>query len=205
MANVSKIEQAVGQPEVAQALLRQAIAIHRRSVGEESPRLASALEAFADSLRSVGRLDEAEAALTEAMAIMRLRRGDDHPSMAALFVTEARLLLARGRAADAETTVRKALSIRERVMPGDDPRLALTRAVLGEALTTLTRYAEAEPLLLEAHRVYNSQSGRVMRDARYTVARLVALYDAWGRPNRAAPYRALLAQPRQPVAPPTGR
>jgi serine/threonine protein kinase/tetratricopeptide (TPR) repeat protein len=204
MANVSKIEQAVGQPEVAQALLRQAIAIRRRSVGEESPRLAGTLEAFADSLRSVGRLDEAEAALAEAMAIMRLHRAEDHPSMAPLFVTEARLLLARGRAADAETAVRRALSIRQRVMPGDDPRLALTRAVLGEALTTLTRYAEAEPLLLEAHRVYNSQSGRIMRDARDTVARLVALYDAWGRPDRAAAFRTLLAQ-TQPVSPTTSR
>jgi hypothetical protein len=57
----------------------------------------------------------------------------------------------------------------------------------------LARYGEAETLLLDAQRDLDATAGPHSRDARETLTRLAALYDAWQRPDKAATYRALLA------------
>lgn len=54
------------------------------------------------------------------------------------------------------------------------------------------RYAEAEPLLVHSYDEIHISQGD--RDPRTTAAlkRMVTLYDAWQKPERAAQYRALL-------------
>jgi hypothetical protein len=95
----------------------------------------------------------------------------------------------RGQAAAAEPLLRRALAVRERTYPPDDWRTAATKSHLGAALTAGRRYAEAEPLLLAAVKVLKDVPGRQGKEARSARARLVSLYDAWGRPEKAAPYR----------------
>jgi serine/threonine protein kinase/tetratricopeptide (TPR) repeat protein len=189
--NVSLIELDLGNYAAAEALSRRAIEIYRSSIGSADPRVAGTLNNLAYALREQGRLDEAAAALDEAMAIARLKRGDDHPQLTTLMVSQARVRLARGEAGAAEALLRDALRPREGDWADDDPRLATTRSLLGASLTALRRYGEAEPLLLDAHRVLKDARGRWSRDARATAGRLVALYGALGRPEKAAPYRAL--------------
>ncbi len=55
------------------------------------------------------------------------------------------------------------------------------------------RYAEAEPLLLDADRNLAAISDAWAADKRAVVTHLITLYDAWGKPDQAAPYRAELA------------
>ena len=65
-------------------------------------------------------------------------------------------------------------------------------SLLGAAYTRLSRFAEAEPYLLRAYEllpVAPGSEGPKAREARANLARLVALYEAWGRPEKAAPYR----------------
>ena len=62
-------------------------------------------------------------------------------------------------------------------------------SVLGAALMALARYDEAE-VLLNAQRVLKDIPGAQGQEARATRTRLVALYEAWGRPEKAAVYRA---------------
>jgi hypothetical protein len=68
-----------------------------------------------------------------------------------------------------------------------------TKSLLGATLAALARYDEAETVLLDAQRDLDATAGPQSRDARATLTRLVALYDAWQRPEEAAAYRALLA------------
>jgi tetratricopeptide (TPR) repeat protein len=61
---------------------------------------------------------------------------------------------------------------------------------LGECLCALQRYAEAEPLLFysyEALQRENSVPARVLREAH---ERLVKLYEAWGKADKAKEWRA---------------
>ena len=101
----------------------------------------------------------------------------------------ARIEVNRRRAAEGEKLAREALRRRAQMYPKGDWRIGSAKSVLAEALTVLGRYAEAEALLLDAHAVLRDVPGPQGRDAKATRERLVALYDTWGRPDAAPPYR----------------
>jgi eukaryotic-like serine/threonine-protein kinase len=68
---------------------------------------------------------------------------------------------------------------------------------LGEVLTSRKKYSDAEPLLLRAYRGLKPPAGQEPEPARQlcfteTLDRLVRLYDAWGKPEEAARWRAKL-------------
>lgn len=72
---------------------------------------------------------------------------------------------------------------------------ALTKAALGECLTTQKRFEEAEPLLIESYNDLKASQGEQNPRTVEALRFLVGLYDLWKRPDRAAPYRALLPKP----------
>ena len=92
----------------------------------------------------------------------------------------------------AEALLRPALAIREK---GDRDAWGLFRAqaFLGECLAGQQRYAEAEPLLLEGYQGMLARKGRIAAPYRYPVdnAResIVQLYQAWGKPEKAAEWK----------------
>ena len=140
-------------------------------------------------LREQGKYDEAQATIEEAIAIATPALRADHPRLAAYKLTLARLYLAHKDGARAEPLLRDTLAIRERVYPPDDWRIGDAKGVLGQSLVLLARYDEAEALLLDARRLLKDRPGLQGREARAIPQRLVALYEAWGRPDQAAIYR----------------
>jgi tetratricopeptide (TPR) repeat protein len=148
------------------------------------------------TLREQGRYDEAAAALEKAITIVRAARGDDHPLMAMVLMNRARVHMARGEARAAAPLFERALLIRQHAYPEDDWRIAAAKSYLGGVRTALARYQEAEALLVDAHRVLKDE-GASQKDARANITRLIALYEAWGRPDQAAIYR-LSSRPGNP-------
>ena len=70
---------------------------------------------------------------------------------------------------------------------------AMYRSDLGECLTKFNQFAEAEHKLLEARRVTMSTSHEHER-VQDAVRRLASLYEAWGKPKKAAEYLTMLPQ-----------
>jgi serine/threonine protein kinase len=186
--NVALVTQARGDHAAAETMFRQSLAIDRKAVGAHHPTNALTLNNLSHSLREQGEHDEAADALEEAMRITRSTRGAEHPEMAMLMVNRARVHLARGDAKAAEPLLARALRIRRRAFPEDDWRIAVTKSILGQSLTVLARYREAEALLVDADRVLNDAPSR-QDQAKANIRRLVALYEAWDRPEAAAIYR----------------
>lgn len=178
-----------GEYAEAETLCRRSLAIGRRALGADHPDIAPKLNNLAHALREQGKHEEAAAAIGEGLRIARPALGDDHPLVGTLVGNLARVHLARGEAGAAEPLLRQALATRRRAFPEGDWRIGTVESLLGEALTVLGRYAEAEPLLLAAHGVLADVPGPQGRDAKATRSRLVALYEAWGFPAKAAPYR----------------
>ena len=84
--------------------------------------------------------------------------------------------------------IQEALAIFRVKMPGQW-WIEYAESVRGACLTGLGRYAEAEPLLLGAYPVLQKNpDAAVRRDA---LGRIVELYQAWGKPDKAADFRAL--------------
>jgi hypothetical protein len=92
--------------------------------------------------------------------------------------------------------VRENLPVHSRILGDNDWRTAEARSLLGEALTGLERYEEAETYLLAGHASLDESlpAGRRTQKLPPAVERLVRLYDAWGKPEKAAEWRAKLAE-----------
>ena len=98
-----------------------------------------------------------------------------------------------GDPAAAESWLRRSLEERQRASPDNPLRIAESQVEWGACLVQLGRYAEAEGFLLEAYRVFRSDGvAPAEAMARTSLRRLIALYEGWNKPARAAEYRSLL-------------
>ena len=187
----------------AEAMLRRALDIARRTLGEKHPVVATTLNSLSHVLASQRRYEEAAAALQEALAIARPALGNGHQLVAIYATNLALVQLVRHQAVAAEALLREALPIRARA-PGlvpsrrrtiseDDWSVATTKALLGNSLVAQRRYADAEAVLLGARRDLDVTPKPSARDVKATISGLVQLYEAWGKREAAAAYRARLA------------
>ena len=93
-----------------------------------------------------------------------------------------------------EAYITESIDILRGVLSDDHLQIAFSKSQLGECLVGQGRYEEAEELLIPAHIAIVRAQGK---DNFYTVdslSRIVKLYDAWGRPARATPYRTEFAE-----------
>ncbi len=88
----------------------------------------------------------------------------------------------------AEATVREAIR-RQSYDGGEAWRRQSMRSVLGATLAAQQRYREAESLLTSSHSALASATGKNSRYAEEARRRVVEMYEAWGKPERAAAYR----------------
>ncbi len=192
MNNLATSLHSLGNNDDAERLHRQALEIWRTSFGEEHAELAITMANLASVLHSKGDDDEAEQLFREALAMARRVEGEKHPEVAARLNDLAGFLADRGEARAAMPLVGEAMEIYRVAFPESHWRIAFTRSVLGACLAGLGRYQEAEDLLLEAYRVLRDDKGERTRYARYAARRIVVLYEAWGREDQAAEYRAVM-------------
>ena len=66
----------------------------------------------------------------------------------------------------------------------------MVRELLAEARIRLGKYAEAEPVARETYRGYLELYGPEASRTHKARNRLIELYEAWGRPEKAAEWRA---------------
>jgi tetratricopeptide (TPR) repeat protein len=145
-----------------------------------------------------GRYDEAAASLEAALKIGRTALGNEHQLVGIYSINLGVVQLERKDFASAESLLREGLRIRalspqlvpnrRRILPEDDWSLAAIKSLLGASLTGLGRYSEAEEALLEARLDLAARPASARRDIGATVDRLAALYQAWGKPDKAAAY-----------------
>jgi len=132
----------------------------------------------------------AEALLRTVVARIRQTRGDSSRPLGDALVVLGECLLREGKFSSAEPVLREGVPILEREQPGLTPAFA-AQNLLGWALLGQKKYADAEPLLV------NSYEGLKRRDAQrpdrsraLTLKeggeRVVQLYEAWGKPEKAA-------------------
>jgi hypothetical protein len=101
-------------------------------------------------------------------------------------------LVDQGRAREAESFLRESLKLRRAALPGDHWLIASSEQVLGSCLFALHRYRDAEPLLLHAHRGLAATVGETHERTLDTRKSLIALYEAWDKPQLAREWRAEL-------------
>lgn len=106
--------------------------------------------------------------------------------------TLGRVLLRKGEFVQAEPYLREAVEIdREspRAKRGRYIEWAEKQSLLGECLTRLGQYSQAESLLVGSLPTIEKCRGEKYAERQKAIDRIIALYEAWGRPDKAAAYR----------------
>ena len=187
--NLASLLHDKGEYAAAESLYRQTLAIDRKVYGDEHQEIVTDLTKLATLLHDKGDLDEAERLYRQALDLGRQIMREGHPRLSMTLLGYGRLWVAQGHAAEAEAFLREALAIRKDVLSEGDWRIAETAAALGVCLAALARYDEAETLLQQSYQILDAHRGRQDRYTQRALAGLVALYEAWGKPDRARAYR----------------
>jgi serine/threonine protein kinase len=159
---------------------------------------------LAHCYQSLGRWAEAESLRRDELARVRKTapfdsaRLDRDPADGALAELGINLL-SQAKYAEAEQVLRECLAIREVKIP-DHWRRYSAMCGLGGALLGQAKYAEAEPLLVQGYEGFKAretkmsslEKTRTTQLMRQAGERVVALYEAWGRPEMAVAWRAKL-------------
>jgi eukaryotic-like serine/threonine-protein kinase len=192
--NLADVLDHKGDHAGAEGLSRETVAMRRKALGNEHPDVARSLSTFGRALHHEHRLAEAEKAFRESLEIRRKALPVDHPDIATSLIELGDVLAAEGQAPPAEAMLREALEIRRKKLPNEDPGIAEAESALGACLTRLRKFDDAESLLLRSYQVLRSKQGASasMQEAR---RRLIDLYNAWGKPEKAAQYRTNLPKP----------
>jgi non-specific serine/threonine protein kinase/serine/threonine-protein kinase len=181
--------EAKGDLRGAERLYRDSLDMRLRLLGADHPDVTRSRYALAYLLRAKGDAEGAARLGREVLALRGHVLPDAHPMVAGAMQILGLSLVDLGQAREAEPLLRESLELRRKALPPSHWLVASSESVLGGCLTAERRFEEAESLLLRAHASFESSRGP--NDARTleTRQRLVALYEAWGRPDRAAPFR----------------
>ena len=193
MLYLADVMEKQGRLDEAERLYRESQAIHRRVLGERHPQLITSLANLGGLLLRRGELDEADQKYRESLAILSGQSEKNHVWTAATLNNLARVAVARGEYAEGETLIREALATFRKSALGEGSwRIANAESILGACLAGQGRYREAEELLLASYPIVRDNTLASAVYTRDLLARLVALYESWGKPAEAAEYRRLL-------------
>ncbi|MEZ4456969.1 MAG: serine/threonine-protein kinase [Gemmatimonadales bacterium] len=183
-----------GKTAAADSAYQRVVLMRRRLLGEEHPDYAFTLFTYAGFVLDQGRFDEAARLSRAVLALRGKTLGESHPAVAAALQTLGRCLDRLGDPAGAEAALIESLDLRRRFVPEGSWLVASSESVLGEHYATAYQYQRAERLLTRADTGLSATQGPDAPRTLVNLRRLVALYDAWRRPDLAARYRERLGE-----------
>ena len=159
------------------------------------PNLRFVRDPLLDTYIKLGRSDEAAALVDETLAEARAVLPADSPQLAGVLANVGSSLLKTKSWAQAEMVLREAVTIRESKEP-DDWKTFHTKSMLGAAMLGQMKYALAEPLVIQGYEGMKAREATIPAIAKHRLfeaaERVVRLYEAWGKPEAAAGWKARL-------------
>ncbi len=189
--NMGFLLRSQGKPSEAEPYYREALEGKRRVLGDDHPGTLTSINNMGFLLQRQGKLSEAELYFREALDGRRRVLGEDHSGTLISIGNLGDLYGRLGRHAEAEALFVEALEGLRRTREPD----TLTGATLrkyGACLTRQKRHAEAEAALLEAYEILTAAVGADHPQTLRVPSDLVETYESWGKPNKAAEWRAKL-------------
>jgi serine/threonine protein kinase/tetratricopeptide (TPR) repeat protein len=195
--NLAGVLKARGDRAGADQALTEALRIRRKLLPPDHARVAQSIGNLAVFYAGNAEYARAKPLLREAVALEEKSIGPDHPDHAVTLTNLGSLLMLEGGAdAEAEGLLRRALAIRREKLPPGDSRTAYTQALLGRSLLRQKRYEEAESALTGALTDLRQAGPRAESRVAAVLDDLALLYEATGRPEKAAEARASRPAPR---------
>ena len=175
--------------EEAGPLMQQTVDLAQKIWGLQHANTLAVTHNLGVFMLSQNKWEEAEKVCRETLASRRKILSDGNAQIADSLVSLGEALVANAKSTEAEPLLREAIGIYAKTLPPGHVRAAQARSVLGGALGSLGRYQEAEPLVVESARLFEADRGISSLQRRRARARVVKLYDAWGKPQDAQQWR----------------
>ena len=187
-----------GKYEQAEALYNTALKSRLEVSGPQHPDTLGAMHNLAELLRKEVKYAEAEVLFNKALEGERRVLGPDNPATTNTVASLGELRLQQRQYSEAEALLRDALSGQEKKDRENWKRYNY-QILLGASLVGQGEYDEAEPLLLSGYQGLIERTATIPWESRSAVdhaaARIVHLYQAWGKPDQAADWRNRLPRP----------
>ena len=187
-----------GKPAAADSAYLETLTLRKQLLGSDHPDYAFTLMNYSGFLFDQHRYEEAAADSREILALRGKTLPESHPSIAYSLQTLGRSLDRQGDSAGARAVLEESLALRRRYIGPASWLAGNSEGVLGEHYTIVKQYAKAEEVLLHANDVLSHALGAGHPRVATNVHRLVTLYDAWGKPAKAAEFAAKLPAPAKP-------
>ncbi len=144
-------------------------------------------------LETQGRIADLESVLQTMLEIDQDLLGKEHINTLRSMSWLAEFLYNQDKLSEAEAIFSQTVSTGRRVLPEGDQSLGTFLREHGRCLTALQQYDEAEAALLESYLILSAINPRKALTINAGRA-LVELYEAWGKPAKAAEWRAKMAE-----------
>ena len=162
---LARLYRASGRAEQSQALLVEALSLHRQTAGLKSAEVAVTLAELGSVAASLGRREAADAYLAEAVGIARTLPREQATDAVAVFLDAGHTAVSDGDAQSAVRHFHYAESLLREAAVTDGNELIETLFGLGNALNQLGQPAQAEAPILESlvmtERLYGLQHSRL--------------------------------------------
>ena len=195
--NVAAAYRELGRFREAEPLFLDAADGARRTLGLSHPYTQSFLQGLAGCYVDLRQPQKAEPLWRELMAHWKENEGADSLKYANGLASLSLILFRLQKPAEAELLLRECLQIRESRHPNEWTSF-YTMSLIGDCLLAQQQYADAEPLLLRGFEGLETLLAKLPPRDRVrrteAIERLVKLYEAWGKPDVAAPWRAKLTE-----------
>jgi len=185
-----------GKSTEAEGLLRRVLETQQRAYGGRDVRIAVTLDSLGKIAEKRGDLRAAQADFSRAFDIAQTIWGGANYNTAILKADLGDAHLRRGRIALAEQELREAVQVLVAKLPPGDAHIGAVEASWGRSLLREKRYVEAEKQLAAGHEILARQ--RHSPQIRESCEDLVAVYEALHKPDKAAKFRAELADTAKP-------
>jgi serine/threonine protein kinase/tetratricopeptide (TPR) repeat protein len=179
----------------AEDLLTRTLKVSRRVVGAEHEETLKVMASLASIYEEQGRHDQAEPLFRRALISGRRQPGNDSVVVAQIAFRLGRSLSKQQKYVEAESFLREALKTGEAQL-ADDWKMFMIKSELGSSLLGQKKFALAEPLLTQGYEGMKERAANIPRRNKGRLQeagqRLVELYEAWGKKDKAAQWRKKL-------------
>jgi serine/threonine protein kinase/tetratricopeptide (TPR) repeat protein len=203
-SNLAEAYRQAGRLAEAVAMYEETLKRSIARLGPGHPGTLTVRNNLAAAYQSSGRNEEAIGLLREVAPAIAKAFGPGHPNTLRSSNRLAGLLVQAGRWAEAEPLLRESLKITG-AKPPDDWGTFQAQSLLGACLLARGQFAEAEPLLVSGYEGLKARESKLSALDRprpaEAAARVVRLYEAWGKPEKADEWRRKLGAGELPADP----
>jgi serine/threonine-protein kinase len=188
LQNLAKVLKNKKHYQEAEQLCRESLALRHKLLGQDHPDVASSLSTLGIVIREQGRAAEAEQLFRESLQLRTKIFGKNHPATARTQAQLAEALFDQKRISEAEQLLRESIVIQENSHSTSKIDLEIARSALANCLAARREFIHAERLFIGSYQSLVAIAGPRNPSALETARRIVKMYEAWGKTDKANAY-----------------